>query len=57
MLIANVCGMALALLMFGLSQSVAWAIAARFLWGLLDGTLGVCKTCIAEVGFFFFFLN
>ena len=50
-LIANTCGIALSLLVFGLSQNVAWAVAARLLWGLLDGSLGVCKTCIAEVGF------
>ena len=36
-------------LLFGFSQNFAWAIAARFLWGLLNGNLGVAKTYISEV--------
>ena len=36
-------------LLFGFSQNFAWAIAARFLWGLLNGNLGVSKTYISEV--------
>ena len=40
-------------LLFGFSQNFAWAIAARFLWGLLNGNLGVAKTYISEVGFDF----
>ena len=55
-LILNTCGIAFSVLLFGLSQNAAWAIASRFLWGLLDGTLGVCKTCIAEVGSVFLLL-
>ena len=38
-------------LLFGFSQNFAWAIAARFLWGLLNGNLGVAKTYISEVGY------
>ena len=37
-------------LLFGFSQNFAWAIAARFLWGFLNGNLGVAKTYISEVG-------
>ena len=36
-------------LFFGFSQNFAWAITARFLWGLLNGNLGVAKTYISEV--------
>ena len=39
-------------LLFGFSQNFAWAIAARFLWSLLNGNLGVAKTYISEVSFF-----
>ena len=40
-------------LLFGFSQNFAWAIAARFLWGLLNGNLGVAKTYISEVSYNF----
>jgi MFS family permease len=36
-------------LLFGFSQNFAWAVSARFLWGLLNGNLGVAKTYISEV--------
>ena len=36
-------------LLFGFSQNFAWAVSARFLWGLLNGNLGVVKTYISEV--------
>jgi MFS family permease len=36
-------------LLFGFSQNFAWAVTARFLWGLLNGNLGVAKTYISEV--------
>ena len=38
-------------LLFGFSQNFAWAVTARFLWGLLNGNLGIAKTYISEVGF------
>ena len=38
-------------LMFGFSQNFGWAIASRFLWGLLNGNLGVVKTYVSEVRF------
>lgn len=36
-------------LLFGFSQNFAWAIIARFFWGLLNGNIGVAKTYISEV--------
>ncbi|XP_035675569.1 probable peptide/nitrate transporter At3g43790 [Branchiostoma floridae] len=33
---------------FGFSMSFAWAVSARFLWGFLDGNLGVAKTYLFE---------
>ena len=36
-------------LLFGFSQNFAWAVSARFFWGLLNGNLGVAKTYISEV--------
>ncbi|XP_078597830.1 uncharacterized protein LOC144873911 [Branchiostoma floridae x Branchiostoma japonicum] len=33
---------------FGFSMSFEWAVSARFLWGFLDGNLGVAKTYIFE---------
>lgn len=36
-------------LLFGFSQNFAWAVTARFLWGLLNGNLGIAKTYISEV--------
>ena len=36
-------------LFFGFSQTYGWAIAARFLWGLLNANLGVGKSYVAEV--------
>ena len=36
-------------LLFGFSQNFTWAIIARFLWGILNGNLGVTKTYISEV--------
>ena len=41
-------------LFFGFSQTFAWAIIARLLWGLLNGNIGVVKTYISEVSMFFF---
>ena len=36
-------------LLFGFSQNFVWAIMARFLWGMLNGNIGVVKTYISEV--------
>ena len=37
-------GTIFALLMFGASLSLDWALAARFLWGLLNGNIGTSST-------------
>ncbi|KAK8792929.1 hypothetical protein WA158_005093 [Blastocystis sp. Blastoise] len=34
---------------FGLSRSYAEAMAARFIWGLLNSTLGIVKTYVSEI--------
>ena len=36
-------------LLFGFSQNFGWAVSARFMWGMLNGNLGVAKTYISEV--------
>lgn len=36
-------------LLFGFSQNFSWAIIARFMWGILNGNIGVVKTYISEV--------
>ena len=45
----GVCGTIGSELFFGFSQSFAWALAARFLWGFLNGNIGVAKTYLSEV--------
>ena len=37
------------ILMFGLSFSYAWTVAARFIWGFLNGNIGVAKSYLAEI--------
>ncbi len=34
---------------FAFSQNFAWAVAARFLWGALNGNIGIGKTYISDV--------
>ena len=48
-MLIGLCGTIFSELLFGFSQSFGWAVAARFLWGLLNGNLGVGKTYISEV--------
>ena len=48
-MIAGICGTIFSTLLFGTSQTFLWAVAARFLWGLLNGNLVVCKTYMSEV--------
>ena len=31
------------------SPNYAWAVAARFMWGLLNGNIGVAKSYLSEV--------
>ena len=48
-MLLGVCGTIFTELLFGFSQNFGWAIAGRFLWGLLNGNLGVVKTYLSEV--------
>ena len=48
-LLFGVCATLICELLFGFSQNFTWAIIARFLWGLLNGNVGVVKTYISEV--------
>lgn len=48
-LIMGVCVTISSEVFFGFSQNFAWAIVARFIWGSLNGNLGVAKTYISEV--------
>jgi len=49
-MLLGVCGTVFSELLFGFSQNFGWAVAGRFLWGLLNGNLGVVKTYVSEVG-------
>ncbi|KAJ1654575.1 hypothetical protein IWQ61_005513 [Dispira simplex] len=42
-------GTAICSLSFGLSQSLAWAVATRALWGALNGNASVSKTIVGEI--------
>jgi len=43
-------GIVLSELLFGFSLNFGWAIAARFIWGVLSGNiLGTVKTYVTEV--------
>ena len=48
-MLLGICGTIFTELLFGFSQNFGWAIAGRFLWGLLNGNLGVVKTYLSEV--------
>lgn len=48
-MITGICGTIFSTLLFGTSQTFVWAVAARFLWGLLNGNLVVGKTYMSEV--------
>ena len=45
----GLCGTIASELFFGFSQNFAWALAARFTWGFLNGNIGVAKTYLSEV--------
>ncbi|XP_066285071.1 uncharacterized protein [Branchiostoma lanceolatum] len=47
-LLCGVVGSMLSSVFFGFSLSFGWAVGARFLWGFLDGNLGVAKTYLFE---------
>ena len=48
-LLTGILGTIAACLMFGLARSFATAMLARFLWGALNGNLGVVKTYVSEI--------
>ena len=48
-MLMGICGTVFSELLFGFSQNFGWAIAGRFLWGLLNGNMGVVKTYVSEV--------
>ena len=48
-LLTGILGTIAACLLFGLSRSFAVAMLARFLWGALNGNLGVVKTYVSEI--------
>ncbi|XP_035675561.1 probable peptide/nitrate transporter At3g43790 isoform X2 [Branchiostoma floridae] len=47
-LLCGIVGSMLSSMLFGFSMSFGWAVAARLLWGFLDGNLGVSKTYLFE---------
>ena len=48
-LLIGMCGIIASEIFFAFSQNFAWALAARFLWGALNGNIGVGKTYISDV--------
>lgn len=48
-LLCGLAGTVLSSALFGFSSTFALAIASRFLWGLLNGNIGVSKTYMAEI--------
>ena len=48
-LLAGIVGTLLAVVMFGMSTSFGMAVAARLLWGALNGNIGVVKTYMSEI--------
>ena len=48
-MIAGLIGTFISIMMFGFSTSFAMAVLSRFLWGLLNGNLGVARSYLAEV--------
>ncbi|XP_064385510.1 uncharacterized protein LOC135334305 isoform X2 [Halichondria panicea] len=48
-LLIGMCGIIASEIFFAFSQNFAWALAARFLWGALNGNIGVGKTYISDI--------
>eukprot|EP01137_Pigoraptor_chileana_P005423 Opistho-2@48465 len=48
-MIISLLGLVVFTLMFGFSYNLAWAIAARFLTGVINGLIGACKAIISEI--------
>nr|KAJ3417250.1 hypothetical protein HK105_001058 [Polyrhizophydium stewartii] len=48
-LLVGLIGNSVTIVMFGLSRSLAWAVASRALCGLLNGNVGVAKSVLGEI--------
>lgn len=48
-LLTGIVGTFLATNIFGMALNYVWALAGRFLWGLLNGNIGVGKTYLSEI--------
>ena len=48
-LLWGMCGIVFSEVLFAFSQNFGWAVAARFLWGVLNGNVGIGKTFISDV--------
>lgn len=48
-LMLGMAGTMVSMLLFGVSQSLAWAIVSRFMAGLLSGNVGVMKSMVTEI--------
>lgn len=48
-LLYGLCGTLLSAACFGFSPTFGFAVASRFMWGALNGNLGVCKTYLSEI--------
>ena len=48
-MLTGMCAIIFSEVFFAFSQNFAWAVAARFLWGALNGNIGIAKTYISEV--------
>ncbi|XP_064395465.1 uncharacterized protein LOC135342613 isoform X1 [Halichondria panicea] len=48
-LLIGMCGIIASEIFFAFSQTFAWALAARFLWGALNGNIGIGKTYISDI--------
>ena len=48
-LLAGICGTLGSVMLFGFSRSFGMACLARFMWGALNGNIGVAKTYMSEI--------
>jgi MFS family permease len=48
-LLLGLLGTALSAILFGLAPTFMIAVIARFMWGFLNGNIGVSKTYVAEI--------
>lgn len=48
-MLAGLMGTFVSITLFGFSPNYAWAVSMRFMWGLLNGNIGVAKSYLSEV--------